>query len=202
MFRMGKERAERNFALGRETKGMDAALRDVGEIFAETTGMLLEKAEEMGIDLDEMDEADRRNPFEDAKKAPLYQRVYGFMTMTRTFLERAEPLITPAGQEFYEDVSWHHTIVPAKTFRAIGSDNEPEMRFDAVNSAAVASKSLTICIMAFGELASLYPKLSEQCKALSETAADIKRALRERFRERSGSQSDESEDPYSFDTMV
>ena len=181
VFRMGKERDERNFALGRETEGIEAALRDVGEIFAETTDMLLEKAEEMGIDLDELDDTEQRNPFEEAKNDPLYQRAYEFMTMTRAFLERAEPLITPAAHEFYEDVIWHHTIVPAKTFRAIGSDDEPEIRFDAVNSAAVAIKSLTICIMAFDELASLYSEIALECRELSETAAGIKGSVRERF---------------------
>ena len=116
----GRSATSGNFALGRETEGIEAALRDVGEIFAETTDMLLEKAEEMGIDLDELDDTEQRNPFEEAKNDPLYQRAYEFMTMTRAFLERAEPLITPAAHEFYEDVIWHHTIVPAKTFRAIG----------------------------------------------------------------------------------
>lgn len=181
MFRMGAERDARNFALGRETDGIEAALRDVGEIFAEATDMLLEKAEEMGIDLDELDDTEWRDPFEEAKKDPLYQRAYEFMTMTRAFLERAETLITPAGHEFYEDVIWHHTIVTAKTFRAIGSDDEPEMRFDAVNSAAVAIKSLTICIMVFGELASRYPEISEECRGLLERAQQIKAELRERF---------------------
>ncbi|HAS53407.1 MAG TPA: hypothetical protein DCS42_04345 [Nitrospiraceae bacterium] len=199
VFRMGKERDERNFALGRETEGIEAALRDVKEIFAETTEMLLEKAEEMGIDLDEMDDTERRDPFEEAKQDPLYQQAYDFMIRTRAFLERAEPLITPAGQEFYEDVVWHHTIVPAKTFRAIGSDDEPEIRFDAVNSAAAAIKSLTICIMAFGELALRYPEISEECRGLSKTAADIKRALRERFTECSGRQFEADESRGSLD---
>jgi hypothetical protein len=55
------------------------------------------------------------------------------------------------------------------------------VQFGAVNSAAVAMKSLTICIMAFDMLASRYPEISGECKEFSDTAAGVKRALRERF---------------------
>jgi hypothetical protein len=70
--------------------------------------------------------------------------------------------------------------VSAKVFRAIGND-DPDIRFDAVNSSAVAVKSLTICIMAFDALASRYADISEECREFFETAAGIKQAVRERF---------------------
>lgn len=180
MFRMEAERDSRNFALGRETEGMEAALRDVGEIFAETKEMLLEAAEEFDIDLEELADAEPRVAFEERKKDPLYQRAFAFTMQTHRFLRRIEPVITPAGRESFDDIQWHHTIVSAKVFRAI-SDDDPDMRFDSINSAAVAIKSLTICVMAFDELASRYPGISEECAEFGKIATDIKQAVRERF---------------------
>jgi hypothetical protein len=178
---MESERESRNFALGRDSHGIEAALRDVGEIFAETKEMLLEKAEEFDIDLDELADAGTRDAFEEAKKDPLYQRSFDFTMRTHAFLEKIEPVTTSTGKEFFDDIEWHHTVVSAKVFRAIGSDDEPEMRFDAINSAAVAMKSLTICIMAFDTLASLYPEITGECRGFSDMARGIKQTLRERF---------------------
>ena len=181
VFQMETEREARNFALGRETNGIEAALRDVGEIFAETKELLLEKAKEFDIDLEEFADAGPDDIFKEAKKDPLYRWSFDFTMKTHAFLKKAEPVITPGDKEFFDDIGWHHTIVPAKVFRATGSEDEPEMRFDSVNSAAVAMKSLTICIMAFDTLASHYPDLSGECEELSEMAKGIKQALRERF---------------------
>lgn len=181
VFQMESEREARNFALGRETHGIDAALRDVEEIFAETEEMLLEKAEEFDIDLDELADAGPRAEFEGAKKDPLYRRASDFTMKTHAFLEKIEPVITSTGKEFFDDIEWHHTVVSAKAFRAICSNYDPEMRFDSVNSAAVTMKSLTICIMAFDTLASRYPEMSGECGIFSDMARGIKQALRERF---------------------
>lgn len=181
MFRMESEREARNFALGRDSHGIEAALGDVGEIFAETKEMLLEKAKEFDIDLDELADAEPRDSFEETKKEPLYQRSFDFTMKIHAFLKKIEPVITFTGKEFFDDIEWHHTVVSAKVFRAIGSDDEPEMRFDAVNSAAVAMQSLTICIMAFDTLASRYPELSGECGKFSDMARGIKQTLRERF---------------------
>jgi hypothetical protein len=181
VFRMGSERDARNVSLGKETDGIEAALRDVGEIFAETKEMLLEQAEKFGINLDGLADAGPRQGFEDAKKDPLYQRSFEFTMSTHALLKKIEPIITAAGKEFFDDIEWHHTVISAKTFRAISSGSKPEMNFDAVNSAAVAMKSLTICIMAFDELALRYPEISGESRGFSKTAKKIKQALQDRF---------------------
>ncbi|MEK6743517.1 MAG: hypothetical protein AABZ15_07905 [Nitrospirota bacterium] len=174
-------REARNFALGRDSDGLGAALRDVGEIFGETRNMLAEKAAEYGIDLDELADAGPRDTFEEAKKDPLYLSAFDFMIQAQEFLKTAEPIVLIEGCDFLEDITWHHTVVPAKVFRAIGSEDDPEMRFDAVNSAAVAMNSLTICIMAFGALAPLYPVIERECKELSLKAMELKQYIGSRF---------------------
>lgn len=181
VFRMESEREVRNSALGRETAGIEAALRDAGDVFAETKEMLLEQAEEFDIDLDGLADAGPRPAYTEAKKDSLYQRSYDFTMKTHAFLEKIEPVITTAGKEFFDNIIWHRTVVSAKVFRAVCSGYDPEMRFDAVNSAAVAIKSLIICIMAFDELSVRYPEISGECRGLSDMAAGIKQTLRERF---------------------
>lgn len=181
MFRMGSEREARNCALGRDSHSVEAAVRDVGEIIADTKEMLLERAEEFDVDFDEFADAGPRAAFEEAKKDSLYLRSSDFTMKTNAFLEKIKPVITSTGKELFDDIEWHHTVVSAKAFRAICSDYDPEMRFDAVNSAAVAMKSLTICIMAFDTLASRYPEIAGECREFSDMARGIKQALRERF---------------------
>jgi hypothetical protein len=181
VFRDLTDREARNFALGSDSDGLDAALRDVGEIFSETRDMLAEKAAEFGIDLDELVDAGPRDMFEEAKKDHLYLSAFDFTMQAREFLKTAEPIILLEGQDFLEDITWHHTVVSAKVFRAIGSEDEPEMRFDAVNSAAVAMNSLTICIMAFDALVPLYPMIAQACKRLSLIASELKQHIRLRF---------------------
>ncbi len=181
VFHMESERDVRNFALGRETNGIEAALRDVEDIFSETKEMLREKAEEFGIDLVDLADAGPRDTFEETKKAPLYQRSFEITMNTQALLKEIEPVITPAGKEYFDDVVWHHTVFSAKVFRAIDPDYDPDIRFDAINSAAVAMKSLTICIMAFDKLAVLYPTLSKKCKELSHRMTGLKQSIRSRF---------------------
>jgi hypothetical protein len=100
---------------------------------------------------------------------------------THAFLGKIEQAITPAGRYFFDDIRRHHTVVSANVFRAVGSDHDPAMRIDSLRSAAVAIKSLSICIMAFDELARLYPEIFRECKEFREIASDIKQAARESF---------------------
>ena len=181
VFRDLSDREARNFALGKDSDGLDAALRDVGEIFGETRDMLAEKAAELGIDLDELVDAGPRDIFEEAKKDPLYLSAYDFTMQVRDFLKTAEPIILLEGMDYFEDITWHHTVVSVKVFRAIGSKDEPDMRFDAVNSAAVAMNSLTISIMAFDALAPLYPVIERECRRLSLRASELKQYISSQF---------------------
>lgn len=182
VFREISERDARSDARGRATDGFDAALRDVGDIFDEVNDMLAEMAEESGIDLDDRDEAGRRDRYEETKKDPLYLLAFECTAKARSFLKTAESLALLEGRDALEDIRWHHTIVLVKVFRAIRSSGMPEMHFDAVSSSAVAVNSLTICAMAFDALAYVYPMLAEEANRLSSEAEELKRLIRMRFR--------------------
>lgn len=185
VFRGLPDRDAHDPTLGSDPEGGDAALRDASGIFDETNGMLAEDTEEdagePGIDPDGSYVAGLRDRHEEAKNDPLYLLAFACMMETRDFLKTADPAVLPAGRDALEDIRWHHTIVPVKVFRAIRSDADPEMRFDAVNSAAVAVNSLTICIMAFDVLASAYPVIAQACKRLSLKASELKQYISSRF---------------------
>jgi glycogen debranching enzyme len=101
---------------------------------------------------------------------------------THAFLKNIDSIVTGEARDYFDDILWHHTVVTAKIFRALGSDEDDDiLREDSRNSAAVAVKSLTICIMAFEYLASRYPEIAAKCKGLSAIAETIKKDVRARF---------------------
>jgi hypothetical protein len=182
---MEKERsASRKF---RGEDGDAGFLEDVEEALQEAREMLKEAIED----------PDRITDVEaivipDPESDVLLELSYDFTMQAHNFLKEIAPLVNKDTKEYFEDIQWHHTVVSAKIYRAVSPDSESladdEIRHvsreDAVNSAAVAIKSLTICIMSFDYIASQYPEslcTAQQCKELSAFAAKIKKQIKERF---------------------
>jgi hypothetical protein len=160
-------------------------LDDLRESFRETEEMIKQRARELGIDIDEIAggasteeiRERRRNIMDD----PLYKRAHEFTMRTHRFLQAAGPVVAGEVKEYVDDIAWHHTVVTAKVYRALGWRTDEEQAFDAKKSAAVAVKSLTICIMAFDYLASRYPGISGECGRLSAAARQIKEEIKDRI---------------------
>jgi len=177
-------------SLGHRLSGKDgeddlsAALDDMQESFREAEKMIRAGAEEFGIDIDDIttdvfDEAERR--YDASRNDTLFCRSSDFTQQTREFLKTIDPLVDGDSRAFYDDIDWHHTIVSAKVFRAVGADGNEYLHEDARDSAAVAVKSLTICTMAFDELASRFPDMSEICRKLGNTVSALKIDIRLRW---------------------
>jgi hypothetical protein len=146
--------------------------------------MIRAGAEKFGIDIDDIptevsDEAERRH--DASRNDTLFCRSSDFTQQSREFLKTIDPLVDEASRVFCDDIDWHHTVVSAKVFRAEGADGNEYLHEDARDSAAVAVKSLTICTMAFDELASRFPDMSETCRKLSGTASALKIEIRLRW---------------------
>jgi hypothetical protein len=169
-----------------EGNDLDSILRDMRESFRETEVQIKQKARELGIDIDEIaggtTAEEIREQHQSIEKDPLYKRSYGFTMLTHGFLQAADGVVDGEAREFLDDIAWHHTVVSAKVYRALGWRTHEEDAIDAKRSAAVAIKSLTICIMAFDYLASRYPALSQECGRLSTAARQIKEEIRERIK--------------------
>ena len=163
-----------------------AVLRDIRESFRETEVLIKQKARDFGIDLDGIAGGtcaeEIRGQRWGAEDDPLYKRSYDFTMLTHEFLRAAEPLVDGEAKEYFDDIAWHHTVVVAKVYRTVGWKTHEEGATDAKKSAAVAVKSLTICIMAFEYLSSRYPALSQECGRLSAAARRIKEEIRERIK--------------------
>lgn len=169
---------------GSDGNDLTAILRDIRESFRETEARIKQKARELGIDIDEIAAGtaaeESRGQRRGAEDDPLYKRSYGFTMQTHEFLQNAERVVAGEAREYLDDIAWHHAVVVAKVYRALGWRTREEGAIDAQKSAAVAVKSLTICIMAFDYLASRYPALSQKCGRLSDVAREIKEELKER----------------------
>jgi len=182
----GQERSSDHRLSNRDREDdLSAVLDDVQESFREAEEMIRAGAEKFGIDIDDIptdvfDEVERRH--DASRNDTLFCRASDFTQQTREFLKTIDPLVDGASRVFYDDIDWHHTVVSAKVFRAVGADPGNEHRQeDARNSAAVAVKSLTICTMAFDELASHFPDMTEACTKLGGMASALKIDIRLRW---------------------
>ncbi len=164
---------------------LDVVLNDLRESFRETEEMIKQKARELGIDIDEIAggaSADEiRDNHSDILDDELYRKCHSFTTETSRMLQDISRNVNEAGREYVDDISWHHTVITAKIYRALGWKTEGEIAADAKNSAAVAMKSLTICIMAFNELGSQHAAAAADCARLSAGGRKLKDDIRKRF---------------------
>ena len=160
------------------SKDSQAAFADVQECLQETLEMITKMATEMGIDIEKLPE-DEGIERVAAREDIVYKLAFDFAMKTHRFLENA--VINDAGtDDSYGDLVWHHTIVPAKTYRAVLSEYEGSAG-DAIKSAGVARNSLTACVEALTHIGSACPHLRVECRQLSKTAVAMRHRIEKRF---------------------
>lgn len=173
---------------GREGHEGALTLEVIRESFRETEELIKQKAREFGIDIDELagwsSTGETEEQREHVRKDPLFQRSEAFTLRAGRILRDIDPAVAAREAEYVEDIRWHHTVIPAKVYRALGwrTDQDSDIAFDGRNSAAVAAKSLTICIMALEHLATRADRAAEECTRLAGEAREIKEELKSRFR--------------------
>jgi len=181
-----KERSLKRALNGIGENDVAAVLHDIRESFRETEAQIKQKARDLGIDIDEISGGTSREAISGqhrgAEDDPLYLSALDFTRQAQRFLRSAGAVVGEEEKEYLEDIAWHHTVVPVKIYRALGWRTDGDGAVDAVNSAAVAAKSLTICIMAFDYLAPRYTALLPACRNLSDDARKIKEEIKVRIR--------------------
>jgi len=186
VFQKLQERSLQNWTGSSGGNDSAAVLSDIRESFRETEAQIKQKARDFGIDLDGIagmpSSEEVQGQLRGAVEDPLYKRSYAFTMQTHEFLRAAERLVDGEAKEYFDDIAWHHTVVVAKVYRTVVWRAHEEEAIDAKKSAAVAVKSLTICIMAFEYLASRFPTLTQECGRLSAAARQIKEEIRERIK--------------------
>lgn len=172
--------------LDRDDNDLAAVFDDIRASFRETENRIKQKARTLGIDIDELAGGTSALEVRDAKRHsqddPLYQQSRVFMMETHAFLLSADQAVVQAEKEHLDDIAWHHTVVPAKVYRATAWRADDDTALDGKTSAAVAMKSLTICIMAFDHLASRCPVIAKECASLSAAGRRIREELKKRYK--------------------
>jgi hypothetical protein len=159
----------------------DSVLDQLRESFRETEEMIKQKALQLGIDIDGMAGGGAGAEIRDVTlDDPLYKDCRVFAMETKRLIETLNKYICEQDGEYVKDLAWHHSVIVSKIYRALGWKNEQEIALDAKNSAAVAMKSLTICVMAFEQL-SRHTVIAGECSRLSSVGLDLKARIRKRF---------------------
>lgn len=162
-------------ARGVDPDSWEVVLKDVEDDFTTTISLLRDEAERMGIDLDEdaeMCDAQIETMWEETKKHPMYKLAMKLTKMAHEFLEEhCEPILPElshhAGnghdarlEDAIEVLSWYHTLIPPKLFRALDpfvpSDEEFE-RDDSDGSAKIAHLGLVRSLAALQVIQELRP---------------------------------------------
>jgi len=180
LYQMLQERRTLNRIMGIDEEDISSIGEELVEILKETQDMLKKLAEEIGVDPESLSEEDDLEE-QLAKDDPLYIQAHEFTLKTHDFLKKIDVLINSDAREYFEDIMWHHTIVSAKMYRALISATHKETIDDAINSAAVAVKSLNICIIALDYISSGHSAISGECKSLREFAESLKMKIRLRL---------------------
>ena len=159
--------------------------------FRETEQMIKQKARDAGVDVDEIaggsSSPEIAGNSESMRDDPLYRQSGDFTEAVRRLLQSVDRTVEREAREYLSDLAWHHTIIPAKVFRALGwrTGKADEIAVDGKNSAAVAAKSAAICVLALDHLASRYPSLAPACRELSSAACHLREEINRRFKLRS-----------------
>lgn len=185
-------------------------MQDVGESFKEAIQMLHKIADEQGIDLEALPNEEYKEP--DPSGHPLYKRAHNYMNFASKFLKRLRESIQAEGVDLserievippsikdvrtlreivscYETISWYHTLVPAKIYRALtqefDEDIDKEMaqigQDDANGSAKVAYDGLVKSISALQKVYKWDEALSDSALTLLVEADRLRKGIDTEF---------------------
>ncbi len=171
-------------ALSKQLKGSlkeptGASLEVLKESLDEIIELLKKIVTDAGVPVEDIAELNGLDE-QYVERDELYQLALTFTLKSHAFLKKIEPLLKQSILDAFEELVWYHTMVSVKTHRAVLSDFEglPE---DAVNSARVATKSLTKCIKAFDHIGKSLSLVSEEARSLSCTASAVRQRVTKRF---------------------
>lgn len=156
----------------RKLEDIDSILTNIHKTIFETISMLQQKARELGLNLEKIED---ENPEEKIKleSVPLYRQGHDFTIASFHFLDKLSKTRLPQRKLQWlkpeiEDLSWYHTIVSTKIARAITSYIEGD-EFgleDAKNSIGVARSAVDICLIAIENLLEYLPDFKDDLNYL------------------------------------
>lgn len=166
-------------------------------IFEVTAELLMEKAEELGIDLSKAETVDD-DGFKKAEKSELVlaAKDYGLavnkwlnliadhLTLVAVNDALTDPDNSDELSEATEVIRWYSLFIPAKISRAMSQTNEdPDFQFDMNGSAKIALIALERTIAAFAILYDKLPGREDEILAFLSNLSKIKKEVERKFPE-------------------
>lgn len=173
--------------ISNQVEEIDSVLSNIRRTIFDTINMLQQKAREIGLNLEKIDEADLGQSI-DLEKIPLYRLGQNFSLACFHFLQKLSKFRTPLVniqrlKPEIEDLGWYHTIVSTKIARALSSqaDGDEFGLEDANNSANVALSAVNICLIALENLQEHLPQFHTDLAQLLEMNVQLKDEINKKF---------------------
>ena len=181
-----QEKIEEHRRKGEDPHDWNIVMQDIKEDFEETLKLIQKLAKEQGLDLNSMPEPDEDYVETDVKQHPLYKQSQNYMRLVHNFLKTLREILETEERDLthrieilpsakakaevetfdeivsaYEVISWFHTLVSAKIYRALSSKlekkkSDPELQQidedDANRSAKVVYGGLVKSIAALQKI--------------------------------------------------
>jgi len=164
---------------GENPDDMEVVMGDVQASLIEAASMIERMAREQGVDLSASSdmEDEHRAARKEMENHPLYRQAYEFMDRCGAFLEECEKRLpmTPEIQEFFDEIAWNRTLIPAKAARAIvqaGSQCEYG-RDDSHRTARLIASCLSNCLRAYDQILFYRPQSEEMVRPLKEMVKEM-----------------------------
>jgi hypothetical protein len=205
-----QKRLEKHRRKGEDPYDWKIIMKDVEENAKETAKLIQKIAREQGIDLENLPEEEYESP--DPTGHPLYQRSQNYMDLAHKFLERLRKSIQALGIELperievipssledvetlkeivacYETISWYHTLISAKIYRALSSKMEKNKdkelaeigMHDANGSAKVAYLGIIRSLAALQKVYHWHEDLQDEALTLLVEAERLRRMIDKEF---------------------
>lgn len=210
LYTQDQKRLEEHRKKGEDPYDWKIVMKDIKESFKETKKLILKAAKEQGIDLETL--PDEKYESSDPTGHPLYQRSHDYLHLTHKFLGKLRKAIQALGIELperietipssvedvetlkeivscYETISWYHTLISAKIYRALSSrmeenaDKEPTEIdiYDANGSAKVAYLGVIRSIAALQKVYHWNEDLQDETLTLLVEADRLRRMIDKKF---------------------
>lgn len=209
LYARDQKRIEEHRKKGEDPHDWKIVMQDVKKSFEETIQLIQQSAKERGIDLEKLPAEEYKPP--DPTNHPLHKAAQRYLRMAQKFLKelrksiRAEGIdlskrieVIPGAKEdvgtlreivtCYEVISWYHTLISAKIYRALCQEKGERDRElaqaeqdDANGSAKVAYESLTRSIKALQRIYEWDEDLQASALNLLVEAERLRRGIDKEF---------------------
>lgn len=165
-----------HYLKGEDPYNPDVFVKDLHDIFANTKNMVVKMAEEQGIDISDATSQDV--PEINPEEYVIYRLAYTYFTAAHAFIKELENSgITNSIREDFEDLTWYHTLIAAKTGRLVSGFiddflDEELQAMEEKGTIGVIQKGITLSSEALHHMLN---ELPEQLYAISDLIDLLKR---------------------------